>query len=501
MLDSILLLWPHTRKSRNLHLSTTFATSSQHRQKPGPLVEDYILKMRKFTWTNIGGVCMNLVSFSIKTKGIHNFARRLWTVFTRFGFSEAQTRQALHTIIDSLQGYNAAPTFFIPAAVLNRHPDLIAEIVCHGAEIGIHGYVHNDYRTLNKSEQYEQTKQAISVFQSTRIPFQGFRNPYCGWTEESLDVFTDLGFTYESNEAVLHDIIDLGRLPPLIRSGYGKSLTLFQAIPCNAYTLRPHFEGALLRIPISIPDDEMLFDRLRITNPEEVGHIWSRMMQRVYEVGGLYTLNLHPERGILCKQALAALLSFARSQPLPVWVARLGDVARWWRERSQFRLNIISHSPNRWQVKAICSPRATLLARHVTVEDVSTIPWSEVDICIQSHHFTVNAKQCPCIALSLQTPQHVEDFLQEQGYTVMRCSQEEAHGYALYLDLAEGLGTTRKEQMRQRSLLIQQIEELDSPLIRFGCWPDCSRAALGVTGDIDSITIQDFFLRVLEVHQ
>jgi hypothetical protein len=28
---------------------------------------------------------MKLVSYSIKTKGLHNFARRLWTVFTQFG--------------------------------------------------------------------------------------------------------------------------------------------------------------------------------------------------------------------------------------------------------------------------------------------------------------------------------------------------------------------------------------------------------------------------------
>jgi len=188
------------------------------------------------------------------------------------------------------------------------------------AEIGIHGYVHNDYRFLSKIEQQKQTQQAISVFQKTQIPYQGFRNPYLGWTEESLQVFTELGFAYESNEAVLHDVIDLANLPPPLRSGYEKSLALFQAIPCSTYVLRPHFEGALLRIPTSIPDDEMLFDRLRITDPEEVGGIWSRMMQRIYDAGGLYTLNLHPERGILCKRALDSLLSYAQSRPLSIWV-------------------------------------------------------------------------------------------------------------------------------------------------------------------------------------
>src|SRR6266566_6475298 len=100
---------------------------------------------------------MNLVSFSIKTKGIHNFIRRLGTVFTRFGFSETRTHQALNTLISTLRHYNAAPTFFIPAVVLCRHPTLITEIAECGAELGIHGYVHNDYRSLSKKEQYEQT--------------------------------------------------------------------------------------------------------------------------------------------------------------------------------------------------------------------------------------------------------------------------------------------------------------------------------------------------------
>ena len=219
---------------------------------------------------------MNLVSFSIKTKGIHNFARRLWTVFTRFGITETRTRRALLTAIETLRQFNAAPTFFIPAVVLRRHCALLAEISQCGAEIGVHGYVHNDYRSLSASQQFKQTEQAISIFRSTNTHYQGFRNPYLGWTKESLAVFTALKFAYESNEAVLHDVIDLNLFQPIIRIGYEKSLVLFQALACNAYTLRPHLEGQLVRIQTSIPDDEMLFDRLRITEHEEVGDIWGK---------------------------------------------------------------------------------------------------------------------------------------------------------------------------------------------------------------------------------
>ena len=237
---------------------------------------------------------MNLISFSVRTKGLHNFLRRLWTVFTRFGFSERRSRRALAAIVNSLHQCDAAPTFFIPAVVLRRHPRLITAIARQGAEIGIHGYVHNDYRSLTEKQQYQQTKEAISVFQRVQIPHEGFRNPYLGWTEASRRIFAALGLTYESNDAVLHQVLDLDQFSPLLRSGFEKSLALFQAIPCTTYTLRPHLEGKLLLIPTSLPDDEMLFDRLRITDPDEVGRIWSRVMQRVYDRGGIYTPESSP---------------------------------------------------------------------------------------------------------------------------------------------------------------------------------------------------------------
>jgi len=444
---------------------------------------------------------MNLVSFSIRTKGAHNFARRLGTVFTRFGVSETPIQHALYSVIDTLQQYGGVPTFFIPAVVLDRHPTLISEIVHDGAEIGIHGYVHNDYRTLSKGEQYKQTKQAMSIFEKHKIAYQGFRNPYLGWTEESLDVYASLGINYESNIAVLHDVVDLNAFSPLLISGYAKSLKLFQAVPCTIYALRPHFETKLLRIPTSIPDDEMLFDRLRTTDSQEVGRAWSRVMQRVYDYGGLYTLNLHPERGVLCKQALDMLLSYARSLSLPVWLARIGDIAKWWKERNAFRLNITALSSDRWQIEAACTSRATLLARHLTVEDQPVTPWYGSDVSVQSRCFAVKAPCCPCIGISSHTPQEVLDFLYEQGYPVVRCSDEEANSYAMYLDEPEGLGTTREKQAKRRSALVQRIEALEAPLLYFGCWPNRNRAALAISGDIDSVTVQDFFLRIVEVFQ
>jgi peptidoglycan/xylan/chitin deacetylase (PgdA/CDA1 family) len=442
---------------------------------------------------------MNLVAFSVRTKGFSNFIRRLYTVFTRFGFSEKRTRRSLFSMIDALKAYNAAPTFFIPAVVLRRHRGLLKNVVRAGAEVGVHGYVHNDYRFLSRAEQASQTQQAVSVFKAAGIPYAGFRNPYLGWTEKSLGVFSECGFQYESNEAVLHEVIEVEKLTPQQRSGFEKSLALFQAIACTAYTLRPHFEGTLLRIPISIPDDEMLFDRLRITDPREVGRIWSEIMRRVSSYGGLYTLNLHPERGVLCRQALETLLAAAGESEAKVWVARLDEIAQWWKERSAFTWSIQPLAGGRWQVEATCSPRAVILARQLEVEDALLERWDALDQQVTARRFTVRGERCPAAGISSRTPQEVAGFVREQGYAVQTGAQE--GDCALFIDMPQGFGASRQEHTRQRSELLERLERLEAPLLHFACWPAPYRSALSVTGDIDSVTIQDFFLRILEVRQ
>nr|BBH95747.1 hypothetical protein KTA_39460 [Thermogemmatispora argillosa] len=442
---------------------------------------------------------MNLVAFSLRTKGTHNFLRRLWTVFARFGLTERRTAQALQTLVATLRQYSAYPTFFIPAVVLRRHVSLLRQIAASGAEIGIHGYVHNDYRSLTRQQQEEQTRQAMAVFRQNQIAFAGFRNPYLGWTEEALEIFASLGFTYESNEAVIHDVIDLKALPPRLRIGYEKSLRLFQAVPPSIYDLRPHCEGSLVRLPTSIPDDEMLFDRLRITEPQRIATIWSAVMERVYALGGLYTLNLHPERGLLCQAALRGLLDYATSQPEPVWLARLEEIAQWWLQRRSFRFAISSAGPQRWRVCLLSSPRAQVQTRHLTVLTRSREDKSVTTEGLQRQEWLIEAARCPAVALSPTTPLAVMAFLQEQGYAVTRASPEEASDYSLFLDLPEGLGKTPAQQRERRRQLVAQLEALSNPLLSFAPWPAPYRSALAISSDIDSVTIQDFFLRIVEV--
>jgi hypothetical protein len=61
------------------------------------------------------------------------------------------------------------------------------------------------------------------------------------------------------------------------------------------------------------------------------------------------------------------------------------------------------------------------------------------------------------------------------------------------------LGETREKQEECKRALVEQIEALEGPFLYFGCWPNGSRAALAISGDIDSVAVLDFFLRIVEV--
>lgn len=444
---------------------------------------------------------MNLVSYSLRTKGVLAFSRRLGTVFTRFGISDARTRRSLESMIEAVRLHNSAPTFFIPASVLRRSPSLIRRVQRNGAEIGIHGYVHNDYRGLGKDAQARQTREAIAVFDREHIQFEGFRNPYLGWDEDSVEVFRSCGFSYDSNEAVFHDVVATNDLPPVLADSLARSLELFQAIPYTEYNLRPHTEDGLVRIPLSIPDDEMLFDRLRITDAERLGALWRAVMRRVYDAGGIYVLNLHPERGVLARGALDALLRQAGEFALPVWVTRLCEVKDWWRERATTAARVTRTDDGHWRVEVIGSPRATLLTRNLTVESGELTPWPGGDSQVTGRSCVVAAAAFPGVALSERSTDDVERMLREQGYPILRVASEAQAAGSVFVDRPEGLGATRTERQQTASALVKLIEQGAAPLARIGLWPEGRRAALSITGDIDSVTIQDFFLRILEVRR
>jgi hypothetical protein len=216
--------------------------------------------------------------------------------------------------------------------------------------------------------------------------------------------------------------------------------------------------------------------------------LWLAILQRTHELGELFTVGLHPERIGFCQGPLTAILTRARSLVPAVWIARLDEIATWWKARTGTGVVITNVDQTRFRVSIEGPEGITPLVRAVQV-DAPFVPWADGYHRVNATEFTFQASVLPFVGLSPSVSSELESLLRQQGYIVQVTDKQER--YAYYFDQNGFLAGS------ERSLLVQ-LEKGDRPLIRLGRWPDGARSALSVTGDIDCLTLWDYVLRPLE---
>jgi hypothetical protein len=100
-------------------------------------------------------------------------------------------------------------------------------------------------------------------------------------------------------------------------------------------------------------------------------------------------------------------------------------------------------------------------------------------------HIPANPR--PFLGLPAAAPAKTVTFLREQGYildlgpTAPRC--------AIYLDPA------LLQRLQSKVDLVNCIESMPGPLVRYWRWPDGARSCLSITGDLDALTLLDYAAR------
>jgi hypothetical protein len=246
-----------------------------------------------------------------------------------------------------------------------------------------------------------------------------------------------------------------------------------------------HSEGDLVRIPYCLPDDESLIERLNWKSPAEVNEIWPWMFEQTHRNGELFTLGLHPERTVECLAGLKATLKAVRNVNQEVWCTSLGEVAEWWKARQSTKLKVVPLDDDFLQLDVVGPPGTTLLTRSVDVK-TRTEPWFDGYRRVVDLPCTVQVNKRPFLGASPDLSAELKSFLQQQGYIIETATGLDTHtGYLDWHDLCN-------KNLRR---IIEQIEESDAPLVRFGRWPNGAHSAFNVTGDIDALTLWDYGLR------
>lgn len=381
------------------------------------------------------------------------------------------------------------PTLPITAVVLKRHPEMIQDYCRQGIPFDVHGYVHIDYGVVSMEEQVRHFRMATDAFQACGVPFKGFRAPFLRINDQTFPALSEAGFPYDSSCAVHWDVVDSKRFKSEPWSEYGRALYFYQSRPAEDSPVLPRFENDLVEIPVSLPDDEIALERLGIDNEQELGDVWSAIVVKTYEYGELNTIQLHPERIMDCDTALITAVTLAKRYRPPVWIATLEEIANWWRERAGFVFHINERDSGKYKIKAECSGRATVLVKNSGV-DVPAENWYDGYMAVSDREFTLECPKRPVIGVTPDADDRAIAFLKSEGFVVE--TGDTSGDYALYFH------NLRYFDSRQERVLLARIEHSGVPLLRYWRWPDNSRSALSVTGDVDSITLMDFFQRILE---
>jgi peptidoglycan/xylan/chitin deacetylase (PgdA/CDA1 family) len=438
-------------------------------------------------------VCVSATGFLSESRDFRNLCRRVGTVARRFGITAGRFKRRLKAYEATTRELGCTPTFPVTAVVLRRHSGTFRDLSRNGVELAVHGYVHVNYATASREEQARDFQRATRIFKSAGVPFFGFRAPFLRFNEDTLEVLGRMPFAYDSSHAIHWDVVDRSALSEHNLASYKMLLDFYGSSVGEDNFAMPYLTGGIVEIPVSLPDDEGMIERLGITSQAGIARVWLGILQRTYARGDLFTLQLHPERTLLCLDALAEVVNKAKELSPVVWFATLNDIAAWWKERAGFTLEVSADTSSSraesYRVRANCSSRATVLVKNCHPQPPGK-DWTDGYVSMDARDFVVECPSRPVIGVSAGSAPSLVQFLREEGYIVEQGARKE--DCALYIDRPGEFGETQKIP------LIQYIESSGAPLIRYWRWPSRARSALTITGDVDSVTIADFVMRILE---
>lgn len=374
---------------------------------------------------------------------------RAISVLRNYGVvSKKKFEDRLESLQDFLHSRDIPATFSCPSNLLGESTKLIDFLRGHDA--AIHGLMHTDYKGLPSDTIREHVLESVSDFKKKGLQPNGFRAPYLRWNTDLLRALRSAGLTYDSSSSVLWDA-SIGR--GLVRNQVSDLLSFYGSkLESNCPSLPKIVEG-VVQLPVSLPDDEILVERLRISRSDGMIRFWSSMLRDSHQRRRLLVLQVHPERFDICQGALMGLLQQVKERN--AWITSLSGVSSWWKRRCAVEVRIDAE-------------------RRLDYDDMLGIKMEAGREVFQQ------GDRVPAETLVRMTPGH---RLYNEALEIGLVPTRNAEGY--HVD-----DSVRTEE---DLMLVAEKENL----LHKSFWPDGHRSAFCLSGDIDALTAMDFVRRPL----
>lgn len=399
----------------------------------------------------------------------------MYALFRRYGITSDKFVWSLNHFVRLTKQFQVVPTLPVTASVVDRHPRIFQRLQNQGVEIAVHGKIHIDYTQLNINETRDHLYQAAEIFRKHGIRYLGYRFPFLRKNDERIKLLREPGFLWDSSEVISWNSLDSNMFHHKNWKDYEKILKTYRADDADRKRSLPHIENELVEIPVSVPDDDIIIERLGIRDADLIYSIWEKMVLRVRNRKELLVMQMHPERYNIYKNALRRILKLITEQS-DAWIASLGEIAQWWQERNSFQLRMTRLNSNRYQIHVDCTERATILMNHGAFNDS--------DKMRNARNLEIESRKKPIIGIDPDTTYNVFELLKREGYPYEVSTRRHDYNYFL-----KHVGEFNLNDEKQ---LLQSIDHHQYPLINFWRWPDEHRYAFALTGDIDGVDLWDY---------
>jgi peptidoglycan/xylan/chitin deacetylase (PgdA/CDA1 family) len=405
-------------------------------------------------------------------------------IASRYGMDNQRLRSSIWEYAALCNARGFTPTFPVTATVLKRSPSLFKDIMQrHQVEFAVHGYRHIDYSSAPVSTFKEHLGEALRIFKECRIPVSGFRFPFLRGTDALVRVLPSYGFNWDSSRPFFWSMPDIRSVSQDRRQAFLRIGASYQSAFSVSETPVPESRQGFCEIPVSMPDDDMLLERLGLP-PERIHAVTANMLKQVRAAEGILVLQLHPERFPFFKRALTGLMRSIQEDET-VWPASLGEVSRWWAEKNASRWSLESRR-GRFRLFVEAGDRVRVLAR--TAPPVRNLkPHGGDWTVLPGKAWTFESRKKPVVGVHPSTASRFLEFLQNEGWFYEVSSQKDA--YSVYLNGHWTPEGTIGESFH-RVVLATTF-----PLLRFAKWPEARKCCVAVSGDIDAVDIQDYLVR------
>lgn len=425
---------------------------------------------------------MNPISVATKGKGINKMLERIAKIFRQYGYNSKKMQKRLDEFVATLREFNSGATFPITGAALARNPGVIEKYQSTNIEFALHGFYHIDHSGDSLDHFETQLSDAQEIFKSRGINCSGFRFPYLRFSQEALSSVKKAHFSYDGSQAVYWDVVSDHATP-----AYQRALEFYNAKSSQDYLCIPWLENGFVHIPYCLPDDESLIERLNFDHPEQLNQTWLKILEQTYITEELFTLGLHPERIFDCVDPLKATLRKARELSPGVWIARLDEISKWWAERIQTKITITEGSQNNYTLNINGPEGITILAKNIETSS-NFNKWHGNTLISNSQSIKIYSTKRPFIGIPTSASTDLTSFLIQLGFLYENSDAKDDYGIFISNEFFQ-------EYPRRR--LLNLIHNSNAPLVRLGRWPYGNKSALNITGDIDALTLKDYFFRFL----